>query len=102
VALGYIDSVEQVFIGIIVKVGAKRLVVQVIGTCAEDLVRSGWGLVRFLLDHSLFFRLGWWFEVDMSVKGVLLKFDRLDLHGLDLLEILFVVQAVAKYIAKRA
>jgi hypothetical protein len=63
----------------------------VIGTCAENLIGSGWCLLRFLLDHGLLFRLGWWLEVDMSVEAVLLEFNRLNLHGLDLLEILFVV-----------
>ena len=38
----------------------------------------------------------------MSVKVVFLELDRLDLHRLDLFEILFVVQAVAEYVAERA
>jgi hypothetical protein len=102
VALRDIDSIKQVLVSIVVEVSAKRFVIQVIGTCAKDLVGSGWCLLWFLLDHGLLFRLGWRFEVDVSVETVLLEFDRLDLHRLDLFEILFVVQAVAEYVAERA
>lgn len=101
-ALRDIDSIKQVLISIVVEVSAERFVVQVIGTCAKDLVGSGWCLLWLLLDHGLLFRLGWWFEVDVSIEAVLLEFDRLDLHRLDLFEILFVVQAVAEYVAERA
>ena len=58
-------------------------------------------MLWFLLDHGLLFRLGWWFEVDVSVETVLLEFDGLNLHRLNFFEILFVVQAVAEYVAER-
>jgi hypothetical protein len=38
----------------------------------------------------------------VSVQVPFLELDRLDLHSLNLLEILFVVQAVTENIAKRA
>ena len=60
-------------------------------TCAKNLVGSNRCLVRLLFDHSLLLRLGWRFEIVMSVEVVLLEFDGFDLHNLDLLEILFVV-----------
>jgi len=60
-------------------------------TRAKDLVGSNRCLVRLLLDHSLLLRLGWRFEIVMSVEVVLLEFDGFDLHNLDLLEVLFVV-----------
>lgn len=38
----------------------------------------------------------------MSVEVVFLELDRLHFHSLDFLEILFVVQTVSEYVAKRA
>jgi hypothetical protein len=43
-----------------------------------------------------------WREIRVPVKVVLLKLDGLDVHGLDLLEVVLVVQAVAEYVAKGA
>lgn len=100
--LGSIDTVEQVAIQIIIKLASKRLA-EVLGTSTQDLIRPEWRPLRLALYHRLALSiLRWKCEVWMSVEIVLLKLDGLDVHGLDLLEIGLVVQAIAEHIAKCA
>lgn len=89
--LGNIYSIEQVFVGIIVKVSAKRLVVELFCTCSKNLVGSNWCPLGFLLDNRLLLRLRWRCKVDVAVEAVLLEFNGLYFHSLDLLEILLVI-----------
>ncbi len=82
-----IDSIEQILVSIVVEVGPKRLIVQVICTCSKNNRCLLW----FRLDYGLVFRFGWWCEVNVSIEVVFLELDGLDLHDLDFLEILFVI-----------
>jgi hypothetical protein len=91
VTFSNVNTIEQVFVGVVVKVSAKRHVIQMLGTRPENLVGAHRRPVRFSFNHCLFL-LGWWGrEVHMAVEGFLLDLDRLHLHGLDLFEIALVV-----------
>ena len=86
-----IDPVEQVLVGLIVKVCPKRLIVESFGTRPEGLVGANWRPMRLSFDHSLGLFLGRRCEVDVSIQVILLELDRLALHGLDFLEVFLVV-----------
>jgi hypothetical protein len=101
-ALRSINTIEQILVRFIVEVGAERLVVEMLGTCPEDLIRANRRSMWLSFDHSLAFFFWWWCEVGVSVEIVLLELERLTLHSLNFLEILFVVQAVAEHVAESA
>jgi hypothetical protein len=84
-----IDTIEEVSVKLVVKLGAERLA-QVLGTCSQNLVWSHWRSLYFLLHNCMFF-LRWGCEVRVPVQVPFFEPDRFDLHGLDLLEILLVV-----------
>lgn len=97
-----VDTVEEVAVELIVELGVKRCV-QVVCSRSQDLVRAHWRALWLSLHDCLclpiLLRRS---KVGMPIQVPLFELDRLDLHGLDLLEILLVVQAIAEYVAKSA
>jgi hypothetical protein len=84
-----INAIKEVSVEFVVEFGAERLA-QMLGTRPQDLIRSHRRSLWFLLHDRLSF---WWRgrKVRMPVQVPFLEPDRLDLYGLDLLEILLVV-----------
>jgi hypothetical protein len=72
-----------------------------LSTRAQDLVCSHWRPLWLSL-HRFLPILVRWRKVWVPIKVVLLELDGLDVHGLDLLEVVLVVQAVAEHVAKCA
>jgi hypothetical protein len=85
-----IDPIEKVTIKFVVELGGIEGLPKMLSTRSQNLIRTHWSPVGFLLYHSVFF-LWRWCKVGMSVQAACFEFDRLDLHGLDFFEILLVV-----------
>lgn len=97
-----IDAIEEVAVEFIVKFRIERRV-QVVGSCSQDLIWPHWRSLRLSLhDHLCLSILRRRCEIRVPIKIPFFKLDRLDLHGLNLFEILLVVQAIAEYVAKSA
>ena len=100
-----LNTIEQVSVEFIVEICGLSCgrVCEMICSCPQNLIGPTRRPVRFWLDECLIFlQRRWWGEVRVSVKVVLLKLDRLDLHSLNFFEIFLVIQTIAENITKCA